>query len=494
VKLRTKFFLSLLAVLLVMAVPALYAVGTMRAVRSIALDLRERAAEAAFVVGRTQADLERLDRYQRAHVATGEPELAASARATLDALDGHLDRLRETGYADAVDVAAPTLSSLRAVSDLTTLLMEAGHSDLATQSLRLSVVPQLQETSLATGALAAAVDDLTRAELARVDSMTGDAVAATTAALLIAFLVAIGLALLAARFLTRPLNELATSMARVADGRLDPPRHLPYDRRDEVGDLFRAFRSMARQLSDLDRMKAQVVSIASHDMKTPVNVITGYAELMKEEVGPQLDERHRAVIDSLYRQARTLGARVNQLLEVSRIEASGLRPGLEEINVRHFTAELARAQRTVAARHGIEIETEVDDSAPTFLIADPDCLRNEVFANLFENSLRFTPRGGHIQLKVSGYGGLVIFEMADDGPSIPADALPGAFDRYYRGGKASGRIGGGLGLPIARAGAEAHGGTIDATSPETGGTVFRITLPIHPTLHAEGTEYARKPR
>lgn len=465
-----------------MAVPALYGVGHMREVRSIALDLRERAAEATFVVGRIQADLERLDRYQRAHVATGAPELAESTRTTLDALESNLERLRDAGYSDAVAVVEPSIHSLSAVSSLTLLLMESRHSDAATEALRMHVVPSLNEAGAATEVLAATVDELTRANLVRVDRITADAVTATTGALIIALLAGVTLALLATRFLTRPLKDLASSMARVANGRFDPPHHLPYDRRDEIGDLLRAFRSMAQQLSDLDRMKAQVMSIASHDMKTPVNVISGYAELMKEELGPQVDERQRAVLDSLYRQSRTLSSRVNQLLEVSRIEASGMRLGLEEINVRHFTAEMARSKRTVAIRHGIEIETEVDDSAPTFLIADPDCLRNEIFANLFENSLRFTPRGGHIQLRVSGYAGLVVFELADDGPAIPQETLPAVFDRYFNGSKSSGRIGAGLGLPIARAGAEAHGGTIDAVSPPTGGTLFRVTLPIHPTL------------
>ncbi|MFW6330616.1 MAG: hypothetical protein ACOC3J_02705, partial [Gemmatimonadota bacterium] len=104
-KLRTAFFLSLLAVLVIMAVPAFLGVGHVREVRRVALDLRQRTAEAAFVVGRIQAGIERLDRYQRAQVATGDPELAERTRLTLHELERSLRRLRLAGYAGAVQEA-----------------------------------------------------------------------------------------------------------------------------------------------------------------------------------------------------------------------------------------------------------------------------------------------------------------------------------------------------------------------------------------------------
>lgn len=491
-KLRNAFLLSLLALLVVMAVPALLGVRHVRQVRAIALDMRERTAEAAFLVGRVQTGLERLDRYQRAYVATSDPELAQLAADAAQDLADDTERLRSTGYGEAVDRADLRLPLLTDVWRRTTLLLEQGRAAEATEILRLQMSPLLADLRESADELAGGVDALTAARLQSVDRITGRAVTVTTSALIVAFLVAVALTLLTARVLTRPLQELSSSMARVADGDLDPPEALPYERRDEIGQLFRAFRSMALRLADLDRMKAEFVGIASHDLKTPINVISGYASLLSEELGPSVSGRHRAIIESMERQARTLGTRLNHLLEISRIEAGGLRLGLEEINLRHYTSELARTHSAAGLRHRIVVSATVDDSAPTFLIADPDCLRTEVFGNLLENAVRFSPRGGQIALQVSGHGGMVTFEMADSGPAIPPESLPHVFDRYYRGRDVSGRVGAGLGLPIARAAVEAHGGTIEVETPLSGGTVFRVTLPIHPTLAAEQPHLQRQ--
>lgn len=484
-KLRTAFLLSLLALLVVMSVPALLGVSHVRQVRAMALDLRNRTAEATFIVGRVQTGLERLDRYQRAYVATSDPELARLASDAARGVERDLERLRSTGYAEAVDRADLRLPLLSAVWGRTTVLLEEGHASEATDLLRLQMNPLMAELRESAEALAGGVDALTAARLDGVDRIASRAVTTTTTALVVAFMVAIALTLLTARVLTRPLQQLSGSMARVADGDLNPPEELPYERRDEIGQLFRTFRSMALRLADLDRMKADFVGIASHDLKTPINVIRGYASLLSEELGPSAGERHREILGSMERQARTLGTRLDQLLEISRIQAGRLRLGLEEINLRHYTSELARAHSAAGLRHRIEVSASVDDSAPTFLIADPDCLRTDVFGNLLENAIKFSPRGGRITLRVSGHGGTVTFEIADDGPGIPPESLPHVFDRYYRGRDATGRLGAGLGLPIARAAVEAHGGTIEVEAPATGGTVFRLTLPIHPTLAAE---------
>jgi signal transduction histidine kinase len=492
-KLRTTFILSLLAILLVMAVPAVFGVRYVRSIRAIALDLRARTAEAAFVVGRVQAGIERLDRLERAYIVTGDRELATRTDSTLRGLEADLGRLRDMGYGDAVASAAIPIRALGTVSDLASLLMGAGLSEQATELLRVGFMPFVADALIGAEALAGGVDAVTAAQLGRVDRITSRAATTTTAALLGALVVAGALALLAARFLTRPLNRLSSSMARVADGAFDPPEDLPYDRRDEVGELFRAFRSMAHQLADLDRMKAEFVSIASHDLKTPVNVISGYTDLLAEELGPTAEEHHREVLDALRRQTRTLSARANQLLEISRIRAEGLHLGLEEINLRHFTAELTRAHAKASARHGLLMDADVDDSAPTFLIGDPDCLRRDVFGNLLDNAIRFSPPGGFIRLRVTGNGGDVIFEIADQGPTIPPETIPHLFDKYYRGRDRSGRTGAGLGLPIAYAGIEAHGGSIAVVSPDNGGNIFRLHLPIHPGLSADGDPDDRPP-
>jgi signal transduction histidine kinase len=482
VKLRTAFVLSLLAVLIVMAVPALYGVRRVADVRKIALDMREQAAEAALIVGRIQAGTERAERYTLAYVATGDEELRARSHAAVRALALDLDRLDHTGYEGAVTTSQFPLNPLQRAVEATDSLMAAGELEEATSFMSTGVRPLMVEANAAAQELAAAIDRSTAEKVADAEHISADAITTTTVAFLLALAVSAGLVLLAARFLTQPLDRLSTAMARVADGRFHPPDDLPYDRADELGELLRSFRSMALRLADLDRMKAEFMGVASHDLKTPVNVITGYAELMEEELGHDLQDRHREILRSLFEQTRTLGYRVNQLMEISRMEASGLRLGLEEINIRHFTAGIERAFAPTAMSHGVRLETLVDPSAPSFVIADPDILREEVVGNLVSNAIRFTPRGGEIRLTVSGHGGTVSFEVRDTGPGIAPDDLPFVFDKYYQGRGLPGRVGAGLGLPIARAGVQAHGGDIEVDCPDEGGTVFRFTLPIHPTF------------
>lgn len=479
-KVRTLLLLSLLTVLAVMVVPAVYAVNRVRDVRRIALDLREDAARSALAVGRLQAGLARLDRYQRGFVATGDPELQRRSGAALRRMDLHLQGLAASGYADVADHTAFPLDSLRAVTTRIAGLMAEGRLDEATTVLGAETLPLLNRAEAATATLAAAIDRATAAQVDRADRLTAAAVSATTTALIVAMVLALALAILAARLLRHPLVRLSASMATVANGRFEPPSDLPYDRNDELGDLARSFRAMALRLADLDRMKAEFVGVATHDLKTPISVIAGYAEMLQEELNGSLDRRHRDIVLALAGQARTLGRRVEQLLEISRMEASGLRLGLEEINLRHFTASLEKAHAATAARHRIAFSTAVADSTPSFLIADPDCLQIEVLGNLLENGFRFTPPGGRVHLHVSGHGGTVIFEVRDTGRPIPSEDLGYIFDRYYQ-GRGLGRVGSGLGLPIARAGVIAHGGEIQVESG-TGETIFRVVLPVHPTL------------
>lgn len=479
-KLRTLLVLSLLTVLTVMAIPAIYGVNRVRDVRRIALDLREQSAQSSLAVGRLQAGLARLDRYQRGYVATGNPELGRLSLATVRQLEIHLDRLAAWGYSDVARTAAFPMDSLRALAGGLGSMMTEGRLNDATARLAADAQPLLARAEAAASAIAAAIDRETAGQIDRADRLTAAAVTTTTVALVLAVLVALALALLAARLLTRPLDRLSGSMATVADGHFDAPDDLPYDRDDEVGELSRSFRSMTLRLADLDRMKAEFVGVASHDLKTPISIITGYAELLEEELGVTLDWRHRDVIAALGAQARTLGRRLDQLLEISRMEASGLRLGLEEISLRHLVGTLEKTHAPIAARNRIALSTAVADSTPSFLIADPDCLQVEVLGNLLDNAFRFTPAGGRVHVHVSGEGGMVVFEVRDTGRPIPSKDLRYVFDRYYQ-GKGLGRAGSGLGLPIARAGARAHGGEIEVESGN-GETIFHVTLPIHPAI------------
>lgn len=479
-RLRVRYLLSLLAVMVLMALPALYGLTRVADLRDIVLELRDQTARSALAVGRLRAAIEEFDYNQRAYVAFPDSASAERMRMALTQMRTELDALRAAGFGDALTAASLPISRLDEVSGRTGALVRAGLMDAATTYLRIAAMPLVEQMRGGVPALAQAIDVSTMDRVARAERSANAAQAAATTAILITLVVAAALAVAFAGVLTRPLERLRRAMANVADGTFEAPPGLPYERRDEIGELFRSFRAMTLKIAELDRLKAEFVGIASHELKTPISVITGYAELMKEEFLDEMPRRHRELLTSLAEQTQTLQRRVDQLLEISRMEAGRLRLGLEEIYLGHFVQGLQREHEPVARTRDIRFRAELGPDAPPFLVADPDVLRADVLGNLIGNALKFTPAGGEIDVVFRGDGDRLIVEVVDNGPGIPDDHVEHIFEKYWQGRGARG--GAGLGLAIARAAVEAHGGRIDVRSRVGRGTRFRIMLPVRAEL------------
>jgi signal transduction histidine kinase len=477
-RLRSRYILSLLGLIAVMVVPAVYAVGRVDEMHGLALELHQHVAGTAIAAGRLSRHVAELDRHQRSYVVTADADLMERVHQAIDSIQDQADALSRFGYADLVATSLP-VAALRASADSIQALMEARALDEATTHLSQVTLPLLGSVDQGVTRLSAAIDRDTAARAAEAKRIAASAVTTATTAVLLALLAAVLLAWLAARLLTRPLERLGRAMESVAQGKLEAVPDPALGRSDEVGMLFRSFHAMTWRLVQLDRMKAELVALASHDLKTPISVITGYAELL-EEAGPGLDPHHRNVLRSLDQQVRALGSRVDQLTEFSRMEAHGLRLGLEEINIRHFAAGLETAFAQVAHRQGVDLAVSVSPDAPTFLVADPDCLRVEIVGNILEHSIKFSPRGSLVRIEFRGDGERRLqVEIRDQGPPVPPELAGRLFDRYYRGPAIAGRIGSGLGLPIAHAAVQAHGGRIDVRSDELD-TRFILELPLRP--------------
>lgn len=481
-RLRTRVLLSLLAMVGLMAIPALYGLARVMEVRDIALEMREQAAQSALAIGELETALQEFAHYQRSYVAVpDEPEAQRYAEASLQRANGLVARLRANGYEDVVANADLPLAEMRDAFEQIDLLLRYGHLAAATDYLGYAGVPLVTRARSAMQPLAQAVDRRTRQHVAAAERSAAAATTALATAVLVAIILAIFLAFAVSSVLTRPLDRLRYSMARVAEGSFEAPQTLPYHRRDEVGELFRSFRAMTLRLAELDRLKAEFVGIASHDLKTPISVITGYAELMEEELSPELGKRHKDLLRSLGEQTQSLQRRVDQLLEISRMEAGRLRLGLEEIYIRHFADGLEREYEPAARARGLTFELLVHERVPPFLIADPDVLRSDVLGNLIGNALKFTPPGGAVSVHFRPDGNRLIIDVADTGPGIPAENMPHVFEKYWQGRGSRG--GAGLGLAIARAAVEAHGGRLDVQSRVGKGSRFRVIVPTRATLN-----------
>ena len=172
------------------------------------------------------------------------------------------------------------------------------------------------------------------------------------------------------------------------------------ERVDEIGDLNRAFVSMTEQLAELNRIRAEFVSIVTHDLKTPINVLGGYAEMLQEGTYGELSEGQQDALSAMEEQAGVLLEQVNQLVDLSRYEAGAFRIDIDHLYLADFCTSLERAFEALAQQKGVRLEFDVGPQAPETIEADGDRLRNEVFGNLLANAFKFTDSGGRVSVKV----------------------------------------------------------------------------------------------
>jgi signal transduction histidine kinase len=308
---------------------------------------------------------------------------------------------------------------------------------------------------------------------------TEDAAVLAIGALGIAILIAFGVAIWLTRSISGPLRELDAGMRAVAEGHFRRPLAISGDRSDEFGRLAESFRSMAAQLEELDRLKAEFVSIATHELKTPVNVMLGYLQLLQENVYGELTDRQRDIAATLVSQTQQLSRLIRQLLDVSRFDAGGGKLEVRPVVLSEFLDDLERAFRVLALQREVSFEVKSDRDIPHEVLWDPVRM-NEVLGNLLSNAFKFTNKAGRVSLVVGREGDHVRMEVSDTGAGIPRDQIPHIFEKFYQADTQAPLAlrGAGLGLAIAKSIVTAHNGTIEVESRVGVGTTFTIRLPV----------------
>jgi signal transduction histidine kinase len=359
-------------------------------------------------------------------------------------------------------------------------LREAG--DARADSLQQQVLPPAFERmdALLTP-LGRAIESRGAADVERAEALARSAASTVLLALALALAATIVIGALLTRTLLRPIGELRRGMATVAEGDFEPEERGPTRRPDELGDLARSFDTMTEQLRELDRLKAEFVSVASHEIKTPLSVIRGYVTLLADGIYGEVNDQQKKTLEAVSNQTDRLARLVHRLLDVTRFEAGGARLELREIQLRAFFEELTTDFRVLAVQNDIDFRVRLTDDLPAVIVADEDRL-SEVLGNLLSNAFKFTSTGGTIRVDAARRGDGIQVEVEDSGVGIAADKLPHVFEKFYQiDNQAQPRsVGSGLGLAIAREIVEAHGGTITADSEEGKGTRFRVVLPERP--------------
>lgn len=474
--LRTRFILTIGGVALLLVLPGLYAAHQLSRLSEIAADVSHTHGAAYLAMGRLQARLTSLDRLQRAYVAIPEPEIAVRRDSALVGTRTQIAELSRAGYGTVSEQAVRYVRRIETEVARQNRLIAAGRHEEAATALD-EAKPLFSEAESVVEAIATEIDERSEADLAAAARISASALTTTLLALVACLFIAVLLGAWATQTIVRPIHRLRRATAGVAAGEFVVPAGLPYDRQDEIGDLSRSFRGMAQQLADLDRMKADFMSIATHELKTPINVVSGYAELMQEGVFGEVSGKQDEALQSIQEQSRVLTQLVNQLLDISRLEAGGLRLEIADVVLADLLERVARTFGVLADRQQIDLKVELDDSVPGTIPADGERLRDQVLGNLLANALKFTPEGGSIRVHGGMDDGRVHVQVSDTGQGIAADQLPHVFDKYFQIGEQARSKGAGLGLTIAHEVVEAHGGTLTVDSVEGEGTTFHIYLP-----------------
>jgi signal transduction histidine kinase len=283
------------------------------------------------------------------------------------------------------------------------------------------------------------------------------------------------------RRLTRPIDRVRRVSARLSAGELD--QRVPPSGVREVDELGEQFNVMADRLSeslrlleaDRDRLREFVADV-SHELRTPIAALRTFTELQRD--GTVDEPTRREFLDRSREQIHRLEWLSTNLLDLSRIDAGIFPLEMRWNDLRDPLGSVVEAQAEIAERRGVTL-TAATPKKPIKDRFDGERMI-QLMTNLVGNALKFTPRGGEIQVNLSDGNGQATISIADSGPGIPADELPRIFERFYRGtnvGEAR-ASGSGLGLAISRSIVEMHGGSIEVASREGEGATFTVHLPL----------------
>ena len=293
---------------------------------------------------------------------------------------------------------------------------------------------------------------------------------------LAATLIALFFAWLIARNILRPLRDLNAATQSIAQGDLE--KQVAITTRDEIGALANSFNQMTSSLKRSRDLRRQMTADIAHELRNPLSIILGNAEALSEGVLPATPE----TLSIIYDEAKHLSRLVDDLRTLSLSESGEMHLQRSLADPQEIIERCAAAYAVRVEALGLSIRSEVEPGLPE---VDVDVSRIlQVLANLVDNSLKHTPKGGWIKLSaksnLNNLGGCqVCIAVSDSGSGIQPEELPYVFDRFYRGKQSASRIqdGSGLGLAISRALVELHGGQISVESQPGQGTLIRISLP-----------------
>lgn len=228
---------------------------------------------------------------------------------------------------------------------------------------------------------------------------------------------------------------------------------------------------------ELDRLKDDFVATVSHELRTPLTSLMGFVEMLREGEAGELNPEQERFLEIVYRSSERLQRLVGDLLFVARLDMGGIQLAPGEVELHAVARDCAETIGAWARSREVELATELAALPP--LVGDRERLA-QVISNLLSNAVKFTPSGGRVTIRTALEDAAAVLEVADTGIGVPLEEQPRLFERFFRASSATEQAipGTGLGLVIAKAIVEAHGGSIGVRSELGAGTCFRVTFPL----------------
>ncbi len=271
--------------------------------------------------------------------------------------------------------------------------------------------------------------------------------------------------------IVNPIREIGKTARKIALGDFNARIDKTFD--DEVGELCDTVNYMARKLGESEQVKNEFISSISHELRTPLTAIKGWAETI--ELGEEKDfEMNKRGLKVIIHESERLCGLVEELLDFSRMECGKMVLTLERIDI---LAEISEAVYMFKDRAASENKELIYSEPPILspVLGDKNRLR-QVFINIIDNALKYTPNGGKVDIKVKEAESFIYIVVSDTGCGIPAEHLPHVKDKFYKANTT--QKGSGIGLAVANEIILLHSGSLDITSEENVGTVVTVAIPV----------------
>lgn len=292
----------------------------------------------------------------------------------------------------------------------------------------------------------------------------------TIRVLLISILSGAAIAVGLSKIFVSPMMKLGDAMRKVAGGdftvRLDCTSKIR-----DVREVYGSFNTMVKEFGNTETLQTDFVSNVSHEFKTPINAIEGYASLLQDS---QLtDEQKNAYIDKIIFNTRRLSDLVGSILLLSKVNNQTISLKASTFRLDEQVRQSILALESKWEKKEIEFDIDLDEIEYTGY----ENLLSHVWLNLIDNAVKFSPQNGQIRIRLKQLDGSVTFSIWDNGLPIPEADIDRIFNKFYQGDNSHASEGNGLGLALVRKIVAAAHGTINVTSSEDAGTEFVVALP-----------------